>query len=219
MRRDLANSAAAHSHFLAIIVSLSLVAGLSILALSMGCFLWYRRRPKPEHEKPVQPTIDLSSTNKQPEIQETRGLHVGDAAAAAIGSSDRRENSDCAWCYISSTGLCKWCSGEAADDEESNNDGPSTLDQLAVDERTIKDRGWRSVLNSPTPRNSSLISPSSHPPVSLRGSVNGANAGDSSTRRSHKHGSRLSGTQAPSPSEIETRPSKPGKGKERTIIL
>lgn len=56
----------------------------------------------------------------------------------------------CSWCYISESGVCKWCAGTS---EPEAADAVSAMPQrqLFVEAVDLKEFGWRSALSSPVP--------------------------------------------------------------------
>ncbi|KAF8244839.1 hypothetical protein K440DRAFT_635774 [Wilcoxina mikolae CBS 423.85] len=117
---------------IALIVSCALVGFLVFGALSMLLFLRYLRR---------YPNSRVTSYPK-PDIEQ-------------ITPEDKPSSSqlECSWCYISENDLCKWCSGEAQDhyDEDEDDDGirrgkKGKELRLYLDTRQ---NGWKSAIISP----------------------------------------------------------------------
>ena len=116
---------AGRDHRLATVASCSLIGSLILSGTLMGLFLRYRRRRAGTAVKYLEADDSSVSTIAQPLF-----------------------HSQCSWCYISETGMCKWCSGEAEDivddgDSEWNRGGGGNL---FID---YQQNGWRSVINLP----------------------------------------------------------------------
>ncbi|CCX07752.1 hypothetical protein FPQ18DRAFT_65995 [Pyronema domesticum] len=132
------------NHQLAIIISCSLVGFLVFGAAIM--YLTFRLR------------------RRQAVLQRP----AGNEKSATSTTADERPpppETQCSWCYISDKELCKWCSGEA-DDEDINHHTSerkrSEKGRLFLD---TKQNGWRSAINSPdvTPRGSVIGSGTTTP--------------------------------------------------------
>jgi hypothetical protein len=129
-------------HLLAIIITCTVVGVLLLSAIAMGVFLWYHRRHVPA---PAPEQVQPSGFN-----DEKRRSHSG-FEDIEIGAPQRPPPAavQCSWCYIAENKLCKWCAGEAQDEDDYVQD--AGRGKLLVDTTDLKHSGWRSVLNSPAP--------------------------------------------------------------------
>ena len=73
-------------------------------------------------------------------------LKVDDSSVSTI--TQPSVHSQCSWCYISETGMCKWCSSGEEEDivDNGENEWRWSGGNLFID---AKQTGWRSVINLP----------------------------------------------------------------------
>lgn len=115
-----------NSEQLAIILFCSIVGVLFISIILMAFYLWYRRWQLRHSTAAPQLTTDAPEQGNRPPESDATG---------------------CSWCYIAEDKVCKWCSGEAEDEDE----GSARIRRsLLVGMADLQQSGWRSVLTSPT---------------------------------------------------------------------
>jgi hypothetical protein len=140
-------------HLLAIIITCSVVGVLLLSAIGMGVFLWYHRR----HVTVAAPEQPPSGFNDEKRSSPHPGFEDIEIEAPQRPPPARQ----CSWCYIAENKLCKWCAGEAQDDEDHVQD--AGRGRLHVDTTDLRHNGWRSVLSSPAPSRPPSRAPSRNP--------------------------------------------------------
>ncbi|KAI5820738.1 hypothetical protein BZA77DRAFT_83764 [Pyronema omphalodes] len=134
------------NHQLAIIISCSLVGILIFGAVIMYTFFFFRRR----RQTGIQGSIPSSSHNDNDNEKKQSPSSPRDNDAGI-------SQTQCSWCYISDQGLCKWCSGEASDDEDVTY---KRSEQTGLFLKDTKHNGWRSAIMDGMPSARGSVAPS-----------------------------------------------------------
>lgn len=128
-------------HIVALICSFAIIGSLLLSAMAMTLCLWCRRRRRGRRGRRRTYTKSNRASTATV-IAESTADGSGKRPLLALASQ-------CSWCYIAESKVCKWCAGEAEDVCDNKSD--SLREGLYVSCADLKYNGWRSVLHTPAP--------------------------------------------------------------------